>query len=72
MDSGRTAELEFSLRHRHNDGTWSALERREAHDPSERDAERGWGTGTIYVCKTCDEQVSVDTARNPDPPGRPA
>ena len=70
MDFGRTAELELRLRHRHSDGTWSALERREPHDAAERDAEREWGTGTIYVCRTCDEQVSVETVK--DPTGRPA
>ena len=70
MDYGRTAEFELRLRHRHNDGSWSELERRQPHDAADRDPERDWGSGTIYVCRTCDEQVSVETV--PDPTGRSA
>ena len=70
MDYGRTTELELLIRHRHNDGTWSDLERRQPHDAAERDPERNWETGTLYVCKTCDEQVIVEPA--PGAGGRPA
>ena len=69
MDYGRAAEFELRLRHRHSDGTWSPLERREPHDSADSDAERGWGTATLYMCKTCEEEVAVENV--PKPAGRP-
>jgi len=69
MDFGRITELELRIRHRHNDGTWSQMERRPDHDVAERDPERDWALGTIYVCKSCDEQVEVEPISNPVGPG---
>ncbi len=57
----------FGIQHRHSDGTWGALEPQASHhDPAAHDPERDWGTGTIYVCTTCDEEVRVGDRR-----GRP-
>ena len=68
MDLARSAEYGLRLRHRHNDGTWSDLEPMHDHDPAERDPERGWATGTLYVCKACDEQVMVEPIEEPGTP----
>ncbi len=60
MDRFRIAEYELRMQHRHDDGTWSTLERRPApHDPAEDDPEREWADGVIYACTTCDELVRV-------------
>ncbi|MFL5675589.1 MAG: hypothetical protein ACJ779_11320 [Chloroflexota bacterium] len=69
MDFGRTAELALRIQHRHSDGTWGQLEPRSHHDSADHDPERGWSSGaTIYVCKTCDEEVMVEPL---DDPGNP-
>ena len=48
------------LEHRHADGIWATMgSRSSAHDPAERDPERGWLTGQIYSCSRCDEQIRV-------------
>jgi hypothetical protein len=52
----RIAEL--TLEHRHNDGTWGALEPVH-HDPADHDPERDWGRAELFVCKSCEEQVRV-------------
>ena len=57
---GRFAEAQFELEHRHNDGSWSRLERAH-HDVADHDPERDWATGDIYICPVCDEQVRVRT-----------
>ena len=59
--SGRYAELQ--LQHRHNDGSWSPLQRTD-HDPSSRDPERDWVHGQIYVCTDCGEEVLVTRGEN--------
>jgi hypothetical protein len=60
VDYSRLGEALIHLDHRHNDGTWGSLERRqEHHDPSAHDPEAGWGDGDLYVCTSCDEQVRV-------------
>ena len=69
MDLTRTAEYTLHLRHRHSDGEWSDLEARPDHDPSAHDPEREWGSGTLYVCKSCDEQVFVQPESDPSDAG---
>ena len=68
MDYGRANELMLSLRHRHNDGSWSSLEPRTTHDPSTSDPEREWSRGTIYECRACQEQVVVEPIEDPANP----
>ena len=58
---------ELQLEHRHNDGSWGELEPRPSHhDPAAHDPERDWASGTIYVCRTCDEEVRVSVVDRPD------
>jgi hypothetical protein len=57
------------VQHRHNDGTWSDLERRPAHDPAENDPERGWAVGHIYVCTSCEEEVRIAPGEPREPSG---
>ena len=46
MDFSRMGEALIRLDHRHTDGTWGTLERRqEHHDPSAHDPEAGWARG---------------------------
>jgi len=54
--SGRLTEL--ALQHRHNDGSWSDLQRSH-HDPADHDPERDWVSGEIFVCAQCGEEVRV-------------
>jgi hypothetical protein len=62
VDQSRMAETLFRIEHRHNDGSWGALEPRPVHhDPSAHDPEASWADGQIYACTTCDEQVRVRT-----------
>jgi hypothetical protein len=63
MDTVRSTS--FGLEHRHNDGSWSRLER--DHDTAEADPERGWLSGLLFRCRSCDEQVRVTTSREPEP-----
>ena len=46
------------LEHHHADGSWSPMEPEDAHDPAERDPEREWARGHVYVC-ACGETVRV-------------
>ena len=55
----------FGLEHRHNDGSWSQLEE-VPHDSAGHDPERSWLTGHIFRCRSCEEEVRVVTARDPD------
>jgi hypothetical protein len=55
---GRIAGLSLRLEHRHDDGSWAALER-APHDPADHDPERSWGRGQVFACTTCDEQVRI-------------
>ena len=64
----RTAEYTLHLRHRHGDGTWSDLEPRP-DDPAAHDPEREWGSGTLYVCRNCDDQVFVQPESDPSDAG---
>ncbi len=60
MDRLGYADLALKMRHRHKDGSWGTLERKpQHHSPSEHDPERDWGSGTIYICATCPEEVQV-------------
>ena len=68
MDYGRSMELSLRLKHRHNDGSWSPLEPRAPHDSAELDPERSWGSGKIYVCSACGEEVLVEPPADPAPP----
>jgi len=69
MDLVRIADLGFSFQHQHEDGSWGRFEATgEHHDPSEHDPEREWGTGTVYRCTTCDEEIVVT---RPDEPAEP-
>lgn len=62
MDQSRLAEVLLRIEHRHDDGTWGALERRPAHhDVADHDPERAWVDGEIYACSSCDEVVRVHT-----------
>jgi hypothetical protein len=48
------------VEHLHDDGTWSPMEIEPApEDPAERDPERRWAIGRIYVCTRCEERVRV-------------
>jgi hypothetical protein len=46
------------IQHQHIDGSWSAMEPREPHDPADLDPERDWERGHVYVC-SCGETVRV-------------
>ena len=54
--SGRLAEMR--LEHRHNDGSWSALQPAH-HDASAHDPERDWINGQVFVCTDCGEEVRI-------------
>jgi hypothetical protein len=69
MDFGRIAELTLRLQHRHDDGSVGIFEPAPSHhDPAAHDQERDWGTGTLYRCTTCDEEVLVSTVDDPAGP----
>ena len=69
MDYGRMSELTLRVRHRHSDGTWGSLEPVPSHhDPAAHDPERDWGSGSIFRCKTCDEEVHIQTLDDPANP----
>ena len=60
MDLSRIAELNLTLRHRHDDGAFGTFEPEQTHhSPTDHDPERGWASGTIYKCTTCDEEIVV-------------
>jgi hypothetical protein len=69
MDPVLRIGQELFLKHRHDDGSWSPMERVE-HDATDHDAERSWQRRTIFRCKACDEQVSVSDDGN-DAEGAP-
>lgn len=60
MMDPRMSAMTVRLQHRHNDGSWSDLERR-AHDPAGGDPERGWADAQLFVCTTCEEEVRIST-----------
>ena len=61
MDYARTAELQYRIEHRHEDGSWSPMiEERDHHDAAEHDPERLWGTGRLFRCTKCDEGVLIE------------
>jgi len=58
MDLSRIAALNLTFEHRHDDGTLGTFEPEpDPHSP--HDPERGWASGTIYKCTTCDEEIIV-------------
>ncbi len=66
MDRWADISAQLHLEHRHSDGSWSRLEL-SPHDSAEVDPERSWLRGTIFRCKSCDEQVVVSTDGQPAP-----
>lgn len=56
MDIGRIQWL-GGVHHRHGD-EWVEMEERTLHHRPE-DPERAWGSGRIYYCARCDEEVRV-------------
>lgn len=65
-------ESVLRLEHRHDDGTWSALEPRPSHhDAADHDPERDWANGRIYVCVTCNEEVRVSDLAGEGGPAEP-
>jgi hypothetical protein len=54
----RLLQLPLRVEHRHNDGSWGRLERRE-HTVVDHDPEREWANSRIYQCTTCDEMVRI-------------
>jgi hypothetical protein len=69
MDYGRMSELTLRLQHRHSDGSWGSFEPKPSHhDPADHDPEREWASGTIYVCRVCDEEIHVSTVDDPGDP----
>jgi hypothetical protein len=71
MDLLQVAEYAVRLRHRHDDGSVGEFEPVEPHhSPADHDPEREWGSGTLYRCTSCDEEVMVSTpTESVDPPG---
>ena len=69
MFYGQPSAALFRVEHQHNDGTWSALQPAEhdPHDPAEKDPERDWDRGHVYVCTSCQERVRVLRPRPEDP-----
>jgi hypothetical protein len=66
----RIDQLSLRVRHRHSDGSWGALDAQPSHhDPAAHDPERDWANGTIYVCRTCDEEVQIGPFDDPGSPG---
>jgi hypothetical protein len=70
MDPNARIAQELLLEHRHDDGSWSRMERVE-HDSTDHDAERSWLRRMIFRCTTCDEEVSV-VSEGADESGAPA
>ena len=64
MDA-RFLETQLRIDHRHSDGSWSRLERRE-HTSVDHDPERSWANSRIYQCTTCDEQVRIGPEKGTD------
>jgi hypothetical protein len=48
----------LQIEHQHADGSWSPMEPEDAHDPADRDPERDWERGHVFVCD-CGEAVRV-------------
>jgi hypothetical protein len=66
MDPIRIASMALRVEHKHTDGSWGRLEPRPAHhDPAAHDPERHWDKAQLYVCTTCDEQVSIGPLDQP-------
>ena len=53
------------IEHQHADGSWSVMEPEDAHDPADRDPEREWQRGHVFVCD-CGETVRVSGAGQTD------
>jgi hypothetical protein len=61
MDYSRMGEL--LMKHRHSDGSWGSFEPKQTHhDPADHDPERRWSLGRIFVCRSCEEEILVETA----------
>lgn len=60
MDQQRFTQVEYQVRHRHDDGSWGEmLEERSHHDPSAHDQERSWSLRRIFRCSSCPEAVTL-------------
>lgn len=60
MDQQRFGQVEYQLRHRHDDGSWAEMdEDRSHHDPAAHDQERSWGVRRIFRCRSCPEAVTL-------------
>jgi hypothetical protein len=56
----RIGEAMYRVQHRHKDGSWADMEQVESrHGVSDHDPERGWLTGTLFRCRTCQEGVEL-------------
>ncbi len=60
MDQGRMFEATYRLQHRHKDGSWADMPEVNAHASSAGvDTERGWASGRLFKCATCEEGVEL-------------
>ncbi len=62
------AQFELArLEHHHGDNDWHEMQEvTPAHDAAESDPERQWGTGRIFRCTTCEDEIRV-LAPDPSP-----
>jgi hypothetical protein len=61
MDYTRTAEVQYRIEHRHEDGGWAPMiEEQNHHDAAEHDPERSWDTGRLFRCTKCDEGILIE------------
>jgi hypothetical protein len=50
------------LQHSHGGDDWHDMnEVTPAHDAAESDPERGWASGRVFRCSTCEDEVRVMT-----------
>ena len=70
MDPNLRIVQEFSVEHRHSDGSWSPMEPIH-HDAAAHDGERSWLRRAVFRCTTCEEAVTLtDGADEGGPPDR--
>jgi hypothetical protein len=61
MDYARSAEVQYRIEHRHQDGGWAPMvEEGSHHDSAEHDPERSWGKRRLFRCTRCDEAVLIE------------
>jgi len=60
MDQGKMLGATYRLQHRHKDGSWADMPEVRAHpNAAANDAERGWASGRLFKCATCEEGVEM-------------